>query len=200
MNREPVSASADITVSNDPCGSWKPGADRHSSECSAAAIPGSGSVRCDVFRRLVENDDDFLGLIAYSLYKRHKIEWIRNHTGDNHDVFKQVACTARQVAMYRDQAEQFAKNFIDESLDQLGAQLRESITNDVIVSRIESLKPGFWRSLGNHTLSGFASVAVALALFGLMTLYSSYQENGGLEGRIKQLNSPAQPAVTTVGP
>lgn len=129
MNREPVSASADITVSNDPSGSWKPGADRHSSECSAAAIPGSDSVRCDVFRRLVENDDDFLGLIAYSLYKRHKIEWIRN-----------------------------------------------------------------------HTLSGFASVAVALALFGLMTLYSSYQENGGLEGRIKQLNSPAQPAVTTVGP
>ena len=39
-------------------------------------------------------------------------------------------------------------------------------------------------------LSGFASVAVALALFGLMTLYSSYQETGGLEGRIKQINTP----------
>lgn len=102
--------------------------------------------------------------------------------------------------MYRDQAEQFAKNFIEESLDQLGAQLGESISNDVIVSRIDSLRPGFWRSLGNQTLSGFTSVAVAPALFGLMTLYSSYQENGGLEGRIKQLNRTVQPAITPISP
>lgn len=142
MSREQLSAGADITVGNDPGRSCKPPADR-SSECIAPAISGSASATCDVFRRLVENDDDFPGLIAYSLYKRHKIEWIRNHTNDNHDVFKQVACTAEQVAMYRDQAEQFAKNFIEESLDQLGAQLGESISNDVIVSRIDSLRPGF---------------------------------------------------------
>ncbi|WP_459749348.1 hypothetical protein [Pseudomonas sp. 3A(2025)] len=147
-------------------------------------------MQLDVFNQMVEDDNDFLGLIAYSLYKRHKIEWIRSHSSDNHDAFKQIACTAKQIGMYRDQAEQFAKNFIEESLDQLGAQMKESITNDVIVAKIESLKPGFWRSLGNHTLSGFASVAVALALFGLMTLYSSYQETGGLEGRIKQMNTP----------
>lgn len=146
-------------------------------------------VRLDVFNRLVENDDDFLGLIAYSLYKRHKIEWIQRHPHDNPATFKQVACTPQQVGMYRDQAEQFTKHFVEDSLHQLGAEMKESISHDVIVAKIDSLKPGFWRSLGNHTLSGVASVAVALALFGLMTLYTSYQENGGVEGRIKQMNA-----------
>ena len=28
----------------------------------------------DVFSQLVETPDDFLGMLAYSLYKRHKIE------------------------------------------------------------------------------------------------------------------------------
>lgn len=145
---------------------------------------------------MVEAEDDFLGLLAYALYKRHKIEWIQSRKGNSHDAFKQMACTAQQVRMYRDQAEQLAKNFIDETMNQLGAELKESITNSVVIAKIESLKPGFWRSLGNHTLSGIASVAVALALFGLFTLYASYQETGGLEGRIRQINEAAVPAPT----
>ncbi|RBH56917.1 hypothetical protein C3F00_012905 [Pseudomonas sp. MWU13-2860] len=154
--------------------------------------PSASSITFNVFNKMVEADEDFLGLLAYALYKRHKIEWIRSHDSDNHEAFKQVACTPQQVRMYRDKAEQLAKNFIDESLDQLGAEMKETIANGVIVAKIESLKPGFWRSLGNHTLSGIASVAVALALFGLFTFYSSYQENGGLEGRIKQMGAPLQ--------
>ena len=42
----------------------------------------------DVFRKLVESPDDFLGLLAYSLYKRHKIEWIEAHPDDNHECWR----------------------------------------------------------------------------------------------------------------
>ncbi len=153
----------------------------------------------DVFSKLVASDDDFLGLIAYSLYKRHKIEWIRLHPDQSTLTFKQIACTPLQLGMYRDQAEQFAKNFIEESLDQLGAEMKEAITTSVVVERIDSLKPGFWRSIGNHALSGVASVAVALALFGFMTLYASYQESGGLEGRIKEMSTRAEAAPLQPG-
>lgn len=153
------------------------------------------NIQLDVFNNLVESDDDFLGLLAYSLYKRHKIEWIRSHADDHHDAFKKVACTPQQISMYREHAEQLAKNFIDVSLDELGKEMKDVMTRSVIIDKIESLKPGFWRSLGNHTLSGLASVAVALALFGLFTLYSNYQENGGLEGRIKQMTDQAQPSL-----
>lgn len=164
----------------------------HTPAHSSTATSTASSVPFDVFNKMVEADEDFLGLLAYALYKRHKIEWIRSHDSDNHEAFKQVACTPQQVRMYRDKAEHLAKNFIDESLDQLGAEMKETIANSVIVANIESLKPGFWRSLGNHMLSGIASVAVALALFGLFTLYSNYQENGGLEGRIKQMSAPLE--------
>lgn len=81
-------------------------------------------------------------------------------------------------------------------MNPLGAELKETITNSVVIAKIQSLKPGFWRSLGNHTLSGIASVAVALALFGLFTLYASYQETGGLEGRIRQMSEAAAPTPT----
>lgn len=148
----------------------------------------------DVFSQMVESDEDFIGLLAYSIYKRHKIEWIRGHEHGDPDVFKRMACTAQQLRMYRDQAGQLTKNFIDESLDQLGAEMKETVSNGVIIAKIDSLKPGFWRALGNHTLSGIASVAVALALFGLVTLYSDFQHNGGLEGRIQQLDRPAPAA------
>ena len=87
------------------------------------------NTRSDVYRELVENDDDFLGLLAYSLYKRHKIEWLRSHPDENHEAFKRVACTPQQVRMYHDQATQMARNMINESLDQLGEELRESITD-----------------------------------------------------------------------
>lgn len=70
----------------------------------------------DVFNHLVEAPDDFLGLLAYSLYKRHKIEWVQAHPLDDHQSFKKVACTPQQIAMYKHQAEQMAKNFIDVSL------------------------------------------------------------------------------------
>lgn len=77
-------------------------------------------------------------------------------------------------------------------MDQLGVEMKEAISHGVIVAKIDSLKPGFWRALGNHALSGIASVAVALALFGVVTLYSSFQQNGGLEGRIRQITTPSE--------
>ncbi|MBK5002338.1 hypothetical protein IAE37_004614 [Pseudomonas sp. S31] len=162
----------------------------------------------DVFRKLVESPDDFLGLLAYSLYKRHKIEWIGTHPYDEHETFKKVACTPQQLGMYRYQAEQMAKGFIDVSLDQLEAEMRSSILEGEVIIKIQdldkalhakvatlektvttkadALKWKFWPALGNHMLSGLASVIVALLIFGCFSLYNLYQQQGGLEGMAKQ--------------
>lgn len=69
---------------------------------SPIAPPLTHSIQFNVFSKMVESDEDFLGLLAYSLYKRHKIEWIRDHDSSNHDPFKRIACTEQQVRMYRD--------------------------------------------------------------------------------------------------
>lgn len=157
----------------------------------------------DVFNHLVEAPDDFLGLPAYSLYKRHKIEWVQAHPLDDHQSFKKVACTHQQIAMYKHQAEQMAKNFIDVSLEQLGVQMRDSITEDLLITRfdnlapviakkIDELKSGTMKTLGNHLLGGFASVLVALSLFGVLTVYADYQKKDGLEGVFGGMRQPIQ--------
>jgi len=178
----------------------------------------------DVFRKLVESPDDFLGLLAYSLYKRHKIEWIEAHPDDDHEAFKKVACTPQQLGMYRYQAEQMAKSFIDVSLDQLEAEMRSSIMEGEVISKIQDLddalhtkastletiftskvdglKWKFWPAFGNHMLSGLASVIVALLIFGCFSLYNMYQQQGGLEGMAKQASNQAnqQPANLSTTP
>ena len=88
------------------------------------SVFAQGTDSLDVFSQLVETPDDFLGMLAYSLYKRHKIEWLQAHPQDNHQAFKKVACTPQQIGMYRNQAEQMAKNFIDISLEELGEEMR----------------------------------------------------------------------------
>lgn len=168
----------------------------------------ASEIQFDVFRKLVPQADDFLGLLAYSLYKRHKIEWIESHPQDDHEAFKKVACTPQQLGMYRYQAEQMAKSFIDVSLDQLEAGMRKSIEEEGVLALIddmdtrihtemgsikaavstgvESLKWRFWPAFGNHMLSGLASVIVALLIFGSFSLYNMYQERGGLEGMARE--------------
>lgn len=174
----------------------------------------------DVFRKLVDSPDDFLGLLAYSLYKRHKIEWIEVHPDDDHEAFKKVACTPQQVGMYRYQAEQMAKSFINVSLDQLEAEMRRSILEGEVITKIQDLdralhaktttleatvttkvdglKWKFWPAFGNHMLSGLASVIVALLIFGCFSLYNLYQQQGGLEGMAKQVSN--QDNQQPVGP
>ncbi|EKT4451377.1 hypothetical protein QEL87_002686 [Pseudomonas putida] len=150
----------------------------------------------DVFSQLVNAPDDFLGLLAYSLYKRHKIEWLQTHPQDDHQAFKKVACTPQQIGMYRNQAEQMAKNFIDITLEEHGEEMRTSLMTSefmaridvmepALISKIDGLKPPFSKVIGNHLLGGICSAVVAISLFGFFTLYSKFQNDGGLEGMLK---------------
>ncbi|EPJ8754072.1 hypothetical protein G7009_05945 [Pseudomonas capeferrum] len=165
----------------------------------------------DVFSQLVETPDDFLGMLAYSLYKRHKIEWLQAHPQDNHQAFKKVACTPQQIGMYRSQAEQMAKNFIDITLEALGEEMRGTImTNEVMTrmnqiepnlsGKIDQLKPPFYKVIGNHFLGGVCSAIVAVTIFGFFTLYSKFQNDGGLEGMFKGDNQQTASVETEPRP
>ncbi|MCC3245872.1 hypothetical protein LG047_11105 [Methylocystis sp. WRRC1] len=66
-----------------------------------------------VFRKLVSGDDDIIGLVAYSLYKQNKIDWMRafesqNGRAPNDQEFASYIIgenTPRRVATYRFLAE-----------------------------------------------------------------------------------------------
>lgn len=156
-------------------------------------------------------------MLAYSLYKQHKIEWLQSHPQDDHQAFKKVACTSQQVEMYRNQAEQLAKNFIDVSLEALGEEMRQNILSGEIMTRInvmqpalstqiEALKPTKTEATIGYFLGGIASAVVALLLFAVFNLYDKFQKDGGLEGVVRNwlssvsTESPPQPPAPTLPP
>jgi hypothetical protein len=152
----------------------------------ADAGAGARSIQNDVFNNLVESNDDFLGLLSYSLYKRHKIEWMNAHPGEDFESFKRFACTATQVTMYKNEAEQMFKNIVDLTLEQYGNEMREGIQQSEMVASINRLNPTFSAKLGNHLVGGVCSVLVALTFYGIFALYSAFQGGGGVEGGAKK--------------
>lgn len=77
-----------------------------------------------IYSVLVENEQDTLGIIAYSLYQRQKIEFIQafkvKHDREPKDEdlapFHDVSNSPTQLESYRNQASQLAQGFLDASL------------------------------------------------------------------------------------
>ncbi len=150
-------------------------------DAGAQAQPASDPLQNDVFSKMVESPEDFLGLLSYALYKRHKIEWLSAHPGEDQETFKKVACTPSQVDMYKNKAQMMAVSFVDVSMESLGGDMRDEIQKSEIIARIAALKPTRLAAFFDYMLSGAASVLVALLLFGVFSVYSKYQNAGGIE-------------------
>lgn len=154
---------------------------------------------------MVESPEDFLGLLSYALYKRHKIEWLNAHPGEDQETFKKVACTPSQVDMYKNKAQMMAVSFVDVSMESLGGDMRNEIQKGEIIASIAALKPTRMAAFFDYMLSGVASVLVALLLYGAFALYSAYQNAGGIEkvaseaiqGASANAGTPSQPAPAT---
>lgn len=151
-------------------------------------------VENNVFDRMVLSEDDFLGLLSYSVYKRHKIEWLRADKSNSATEFKKFACTQAQMLMYRSKAEQLAKELIDISMAELGEKMRAEIQNEELILGISKCNPSFWSKVGHHFLGGLASAVVAIALLGFFSLYANWQNVGGVEGAVKALVKVPAPA------
>lgn len=153
----------------------------------SAASANDALVENNVFDSMVQSDDDFLGLLSYSLYKRHKIEWLRADRKNSALEFKKVACTPAQMSMYRSKAENLSMGFIDLSMAELGEKMRTDIQKEELMVAISKCNPSLQSKLGHHILGGLASAVVALMLLGFYSLYANGQNVGGLEGAAKSL-------------
>ena len=71
--------------------------------------PDADETRNGIFEQLVSGDEDVAGLIAYSIYKQHKRDWLkafdaaksRAPTLDEETAYAIGEATARRLAMYR---------------------------------------------------------------------------------------------------
>lgn len=120
-----------------------------------------------IYNKLVEDENDILGIIAYALYKRQKIEFIANFTkkhqkapaAEDYARFNEFSMGELQLKSYVNEAQTLAKNFLDSSLEEEAAEL-EKFYKDEAEWRIKRAKPSFWFGVWQGVVASFIFVIV----------------------------------------
>lgn len=89
-----------------------------------------------IYNKLVKNDDDILGIIAFGIYKKQETKWIDDFKKSNNGTvpdkpayisFLRIVGTEQQLRSYKEKAteiaELFAKNLYENELSQIQQQV-----------------------------------------------------------------------------
>lgn len=118
-----------------------------------------------IYSRLVEKDSDLIGHIAYSLYKRSKIEYIEKQkeqgkfpTDTDLIPFNEFSSSRSAIESYRMKAELVVQGFIQNVLDEELENYKVQAINqqaDILKDIIHPLTSGFWKNVWAGLLSAF---------------------------------------------
>lgn len=128
-----------------------------------------------IYTDLVENDADLLGMIAYALYKRQKIEFIqgrRERLGDDPDEadlahFNAISNSRFQQETYRNQAGKLAEDFLNTSLEGRAQELEHRLAGQAN-EEIRRYKPNYWRGVSQ----GLVASVISVLLLGLLVMFT----------------------------
>lgn len=142
-----------------------------------------------IYTELVKNEDDILGIIAYSLYKRQKIEYIKGfkakHGRDPTDTdllsFHEISNSPFQLQTYRNQADKLAQDFLTITLETRAEEL-EQYYEKKVVNEIKSHKPNYWIGVSQ----GVVASVIFVLLLGLLVIFT-WSLNQGPRQVIEQI-------------
>lgn len=130
-----------------------------------------------MYSNIVQSDDDIIGLVAYGLYKKHKIEFFNKIRKDNNGAepseseiatFIQSASTESQVKSYRDQAAKIlmdlVANVAEEQIQQESREMLESYEKK-ISNAVKKETPSWYATLGLNVLGTFAFSIIITLIF-----------------------------------
>lgn len=127
-----------------------------------------------IFKDLVSDDNDFVGMVAYTIYKRQKIEWIEafkaQHGGtdpsdqDVADGFSAFSKLPSQVEQYRDQAVQLIDSFLEATLAEQAKAIETALRDDAVV---KAAGKSFWQSVAENVVANLIAVVLTAGLTGL---------------------------------
>jgi hypothetical protein len=119
------------------------------------------------YDRLVEHHDDFVGMIAYAVFKRMKKDYVadcgyaRNHKSV-HDYYKTLG--AEQARILRADAEKRLDAYVSTLMEPMVDQVYKAALNDQILQSLKS-RTGFFKNvLASVTASLLFSVALLAVL------------------------------------
>lgn len=126
-----------------------------------------------IYSQLVDDENDIVGLIAYAIYKRQKIDYIRSvHSKRQRDVdpsemsvFHEISNSSTQVQSYRDQAVMVLNSFLNDALrqraDKMANEYQSRLTRELM-----STRPQFWSGVSQSIVGSILFVLfVGLIVF-----------------------------------
>ena len=130
-----------------------------------------------VYEKLVQRDDDLIGLIAYALYKQHKRDWLiayrqregREPSAAELSAYLMSQQLDRTVLMYRERAEAVLNQFGEQIIDRATPDIqRNSISSEI------SRSLTWWRQLP-------AGISAAIAYSALLILIALVLRYAGID-------------------
>ncbi|MDC5111922.1 hypothetical protein NRA17_13120 [Acinetobacter baumannii] len=120
----------------------------------------------DTFGKLVKDDNDFVGMVAYTIYKKEKNNWKDTYEATHgvkptYDQIQQYfnvdTTTPQKIASYRKLAEDRLNIFIDATTTEELIQYKNSIRDDAIVTAVNS---PWWKELLINVGAGIVGAAL----------------------------------------
>ena len=137
----------------------------------------------DIYARLIETDEDVFGIVAYALYKKHKISWANSHyertekypTKEEYEVFHSSSITEEALAGYRTQAKEILVEFLDEAVTELRTaaeeaidELAEDYQGQLVAGLQEHKTPSWYTAVFQSAIGSFVFVLMIGILYFFM--------------------------------
>lgn len=141
-----------------------------------------------IYDKLVEDQNDIVGHIAYSLYKSDKVAFIEDFKLKNPgrelseadlEPFHSMTCLPDSINRYRLKATDILNNMLNNTLSASIQNIEEKCqsSHEAMLARIvEPLKTGFWYGVWQSVVAAFI-FALILAAVGFITLYKTNDIN-----------------------
>lgn len=139
-----------------------------------------------IYAEIAKDENDFIGKIAYSIYKEDKISYIdkfiednsRNPTEEELKGFHRISSSQSSVERYRLQAESLLQQFLNNTLNEAINEATEEIkSNHILLIRdeVSKIKPaGFWTGVGQNVVA----TIVLTGIFALILLVINFTMDG----------------------
>lgn len=146
-----------------------------------------------IYKKLVEDETDIVGHVAYALYKADKIKFIEDFKAKNNGrelgemdlkPFHDISCLDTSIARYKTQALQVLQAFLHNTLDETTKQIEEDVIKrhkQSLSEIIEPIKPKrkwtlFWHGVA-QSIAGAFFFALMVAAFAFIKTYSASDIN-----------------------
>lgn len=138
--------------------------------------------RHQTFTKLVTSDTDFVGMVAYTIYKNEKLDWIEQFKAQNSNreptdiELKQFNLTTDsdlRIQQYRQMAETSVNNFVRETISDELTRYQLIVRDDAIV---KAAKKGVWQGIGENVIAGIIGAGI-VTLFQLALWFYQIKDN-----------------------